>query len=88
MEKLELIYTFKSRPQRVVSCSIDLAVLSALQSKKDFAKFALCKLFSDERQRLVKISSCLHLNKKNNQTIPQWFEEVDGKLFFRNGQLL
>jgi len=80
--KIEFIYTYNEKPQEIVSYPF---VLPILQDKETMLKFALSDLSEDERQQLVKISTCIYFENEGEIELPKWFNECNGKLYFENG---
>jgi hypothetical protein len=84
--EIEFIYTYLEREQEIVRRSISS---KNLISKSCIADIAIHDLTSRERIDLKKISCCIYFSKaaKANTTIPQWYYEAKGKLWFKNGKL-
>ena len=79
--EIEFIYTYNNKPQKIVSCPF---VLSILQDKETLIKYALSNLSEEERQKLVKISSCVYFEKDGNIKLPSWYNEGNGKIYVEN----
>jgi hypothetical protein len=80
--KIEFIYTYNEKPQEIVSYPF---VLPILQDKETLVKFATSDLSEEERQQLVKISTCVYFENEGEIELPKWFNECNGKLYFENG---
>lgn len=80
--KIELIYTYSNLPQKIVAYPF---VLPILENKSTFVAFTLSDLIDEEKQQLIKISACIYFENEPEQTLPKWFNECNGKLWFENG---
>jgi hypothetical protein len=79
---VEMIYTFRDKPQQIATYPF---VLPILKNRRTFTEFALAPLSRQEKEQLVKISSCICLNGSGEVAFPLWFSQCNGKLWFENG---
>ncbi|NMB83294.1 MAG: hypothetical protein GYA14_15910 [Ignavibacteria bacterium] len=80
--EFEFILTFEEREQEFYSESFDE---SALNSEQDLFNFVADRITGEEKNELVKISSCI-INFDGRQ-LPDWFITCNGKLYIKNGEL-
>lgn len=80
--KIEFIYTYDNGKQEIGYYPF---VLPIIQDKETMLKYALTVLTEDERQQLIKISTCIYLENEGDIELPTWYNECNGKLYFDKG---
>lgn len=88
MKFISLIYTFDDNtPQEFIEYDVTDEQLDViLKDKQSLFEEATRDLSDEAKQKLVKISFCIYLNDEE-YTFPEWFENWDGKLWCKNGEL-
>ncbi len=79
-KKIEFIYTYENQPQMSAKVNCNDSVLKDIEI---LAEFAIGK--DVNKKDLVKISCCVHTDEP--ETLPNWFIQCNGKLYFKNGEL-
>jgi hypothetical protein len=80
---IEFIFTYSSKPQEIIEYPF---VNPILKDKQTLFEFATAELSDEEKQKLVKISSCVLINGGNFEE-PEWYSQSNGKLWIENGVL-
>ena len=81
--RIEFILTYNSKPQEIVEYPF---VNPILKDKQTLFDFATAQLSDEEKQELVKISSCVLIDGGNFEE-PEWYSQSNGKLWIENGVL-
>ena len=81
--RIEFILTYNSKPQEMVAYPF---VNPILKNKQILFEFATAQLSDEEKQDLVKISSCILIDGGNFEE-PEWYSQSNGKLWIENGVL-
>ena len=82
MKTIEFLYTHthENQPQMSAKAHCNDSVLKDMET---LAEFATGK--DVNKKDLVKISCCVHTDEP--ETLPDWFIQCHGKLYFKNGEL-
>jgi hypothetical protein len=78
---IQLIYTFKEKPQDFADYSISPKIL---ESKEETVAFVLEPLTEDETKDLVKVSMSVNPDDETMDP-PEWYLKCNGKLWFEDG---
>lgn len=82
--RIEFILTYNSKPQEIFEYPFINPILTDKQTLFDFAT---AYLSNEEKQELIKISSCVLIDGGKFE-LPKWFVECNGKLYFKKGIIL
>jgi len=81
--KIQFIFTYNSKPQEFVEYPF---VNQILKDKQTLFEFATAQFSDEEKNELVKISSCILIDGGNFEE-PDWYKELNGNLWIENGML-
>lgn len=83
--RVEFIYTFNDMPQQIANYPF---VKELITTRRVFIQFATMELSRLELNQLVKISCAIYYSSKPEIKTPSWYNDVSGKFFFEDGELI
>ena len=85
--KIEVIYTFDNRIPSQARSEYPIQEQN-LESRQSLSDYITGYLNQDDQEKIYKISCHIMLEEwENEEVIPQWYLNCDGKLFYEDGQL-